>query len=199
MSWGVALGLVVTGCGGGPQIKVTAEYRPEACTGQRVLLVPLAVSGAFGDKRTGVVLSDEARRSASEASCTKLAQSWDEGTLVCPPFDVAKKPPALDDFERAFALDEPVSPALYEALRGSFRADYALLFRPESVSSSNQVEHEKPQRESGALLGARVGVAAVGSPGMLVGSLIGLGAASQLRSKRTPRMAPSSSTPCPQL
>ena len=171
-----ALALALTSCGGGPQIQVTADYKPQTCVGQRVLLVPLAVSDDLGDQRTGVVLASDARSSASEAACSKLAQGWSKGTLICPPFDAEKKPSSLMDLEKAFALDAPVAPALWEALRGNFNADYALMFRPENVSSSNHVDRDAPSKDSPAARGAVVGAAALVSPGMLVGALIGAGA-----------------------
>ena len=180
-AWGAALtiALAVAACGGGPQIKTTADYKPKACAGQRVLLVPIAVSDDLGDQRTGIVLSGDARRFASEGTCTTLAHDWDKGTLVCPPFDPAKKPSTLSELERAFALDAPVPPTLLEALRGNFHTDYAILFRPENVSSSNHVERSGPEKDSAAAKAGVVGAAAVISPAALLGSLLGTAAGSE--------------------
>lgn len=172
---GAAVAIAVAACGGGPQIKITPDYQSKACAGQRVLLVPLAVSDDLGDQRTGIVLSEDTRRAASEGACTKLAHEWERGTLVCPPLAPATKPSTLNDLERAFALGAAIPPALWQSLRGSFHADYALLFRPENVSSDNQVERSGPSKEYPA---ARVGVAAALSPGMLVGALFGVAATS---------------------
>jgi hypothetical protein len=91
--------------------------------------------------------------------------------LVCPPLDAAKKPPDLNALELAFALDAPVPATLLNTLRETFHADYALLFRPENVSSSNQVDQRRP--ENPGVRAAFVGVAAFISPGALLGSLIG--------------------------
>lgn len=173
--WIMPFAIAVVGCGGGPQIKVAPDYTPKACAGQRVLLVPLAVSNELGDKRTGIVLSDDARRSASEATCTKLAHDWGRGGLVCPPFDAAKKPANLNALEQAFALDAPVPATLLDALRVSFHADYALLFRPENVSSTNRVDQSKPAEDSAAVKAGLVGTAALISPAALLGSLVGTG------------------------
>jgi len=165
--------LAVAGCGGGPQIKVTADYKPKVCAGQRVLLVPLAVSDELGDKRTGIVLSDEARLSASEATCNEIAHDWDNGALVCPLFDAAKTLPNLNALEQAFALDAPVPETLLHALRETYHADYGLLFRPENVSSSNQIDHTNSEKEDLAARAAVVGSAAFISPAALLGALIG--------------------------
>lgn len=182
-----SIALTAAACGGGPQVKATPNYTPKACEGQRVLLVPIAVSDDLGDRRTGVVLSDNARRVASEATCTQLAKSWSKGTLVCPPFDVTGKPAALSELERAFALDAPVPPTVWQTLRGGFQADYALLFRPENVSASNQVERDAPAKgdTAAAARGFTVGVAALVSPAALVGALLGGAAASERKPEAT--------------
>jgi hypothetical protein len=180
-TWGATLAFacLAVACGGGPQIKTTPDYAPKACAGQRVLFVPIAVSDDLGDQRTGIVLSGDARHSATEGTCNQLAHDWDKGTLVCPPLDSATKPSSLSDLERAFALDAPVTPGLLEALRGTFHANYALLFRPENVSSSNHVDRSGPEKDSAAGKAAVVGGAAVISPAALLGSLFAAGATSE--------------------
>lgn len=125
-------------CGGGPQVRATPDYAPKALSGQRILLVPLAVSDELGDKRTGIVLSTEARRLASEKACAALAADWREGSVVCP--SSASDAKLLGDVQQKFALDEPVPAEVWSTLRSSFHTDYALLFRPESVASSHEVK-----------------------------------------------------------
>ena len=66
---GVVMGLLLTSCGASPQIKATPHYRDGALERGRVLFLPLAVSQALGDQRTGIILSDETRAIASEGPC----------------------------------------------------------------------------------------------------------------------------------
>jgi hypothetical protein len=153
------------GCGGGPQVKATSDYRATALVGHRVLFVPLAVSDDLGDKRTGVVLSRGTCDLASASACGTASKSWSDGGLVCPEAKALKESTEVSETMQHFALDEPIPADLWRRLQGRFQADYALLFRPEGVSSSKDVEHEYLTRKdrnqavglgavSGGLLGA---------------------------------------------
>jgi hypothetical protein len=68
------------GCGGARQVKVTTDYHPGAA---RIVVVPLAVSDELGDARTGIVLSDQARALASDASCKTMAEDSSADHVVC--------------------------------------------------------------------------------------------------------------------
>jgi hypothetical protein len=124
-------------CGGGPQVRATPDYVPKALVGHRVVLVSLAMSDDLGDQRTGIVLSGETRRLASANACSTLAKGSHERSVVCPESATSK---VLGEIQKKFALDEPVSVELWSALREELHADYALLFRPESVASTNEVK-----------------------------------------------------------
>jgi hypothetical protein len=135
-------GLSLMACGGGPQVKVTAQYRPQMLQHARVLVVPLAVSDELGDARTGIVLSDQARASASAEACKMLTDEVSERTIVCADQDAVGRSPALAELERLFALDQPIPPSLWQSIRDSSGAKHVLLFRPESVSSSQEVSRQ---------------------------------------------------------
>src|SRR4051812_14210997 len=98
----------VVGCGAGPQVKVTAQYRPDALRDTRVLIVPLAVSEELGDQRTGVILSDVARSAASDAACREMAEELGKHTIICLDRQTSARSPALSELERLFALDQPI-------------------------------------------------------------------------------------------
>jgi hypothetical protein len=133
----------VVGCGAAPQVKTTADYRPEALRGAHILVVPLAVSDELGDARTGMVLSDQARSDASDAACKTMVEAASEHTVVCADQTTVARSPALSELERLFALDQPIPAGVWESLRRESGAEKALLFRPESVSSSNDVSRSR--------------------------------------------------------
>jgi hypothetical protein len=133
--WCVALTALLVGCGG-PQVRAMSDYRSGILEGKRVLLVPLAVSDPLGDERTGIVLSDAARLRASAAACRRIAQDRDDGKVVC---GEAAKSQVIAELELLFAKDQRIPSRVWAQLRGEFGTDYALLFRPESVVSSQQV------------------------------------------------------------
>jgi hypothetical protein len=165
-SWLVAGGLA--GCGGAPQVKATADYHPGATRDARVLVVPLAVSDELGDVRTGIVLSDQARTLASDASCKTLADDSSADHIVCVDQQMVVRSPALAELERLFALDQPIPVELWQSVRQTSGAKQALLFRPESVSSSRDVH-----RELKGSAGALVGGGAVLATSALVSVIIG--------------------------
>lgn len=111
-------------------------------TGHRVLFVPLAVSDDLGDQRTGLVLSRGTRDLASANACSRVSKTWSDGTIACPTHGTSAQSVDVVETQRRFALDEPITGELWERLRSSFHADYALLFRPESVSSTNEVSRK---------------------------------------------------------
>jgi hypothetical protein len=145
--------LLCAGCGGGPQVKTTADYRARALAGSRVAFVPLAVSDDLGDKRTGIVLSARTRYYASAAACTRIAESWSDGKVVCLDPRAAAQASVLAELERHFALDEPVPERVWQRVREVSGAKYAMLFRPESVSSSRE-SSEELIGSSGGLVGS---------------------------------------------
>ena len=80
---GVVASLLLTACGASPLIKPTANYREGALSRGRVLFVPLSVSQALGDRRTGIILSDETRAIASDAACARLSIAEDDPAVLC--------------------------------------------------------------------------------------------------------------------
>ena len=169
----IACGLVM-GCSASPQIKTTADYREGALARGRVLFVPLSVSQALGDRRTGIILSDETRISASDAACGRLSSAAKDPTVVCWSEEKAATEPAFAQVQSMFALDEPVPEVAWRSLRQTSGATHAILFRPEAVGSS----HEVSQTER---LGSPLVM--VGTSGLLVTSLLvsGLMAANNTR------------------
>jgi hypothetical protein len=130
------------GCGASPSLKSTADYRPEALTPGRVLFVPLAVSEPLGDKRTGIILSDETRALASDSACRRLTESWSEPSVVCIEGERGAADSAFGQVQLLFALDQPIPNDLWRELRKTSRATHAILFRPEAVSSSREVSQD---------------------------------------------------------
>jgi hypothetical protein len=139
---------VLTGCGAAPQVKALPDYRPDTLGGKTVLLLPLAVSDDLGDARTGIILSSETRRTASALACHEIASERQEGQVVCIDRSPAGKLPELAELELVFAADKPIPAQLLTKLRMAASADYLLLFRPESVSSSHEVSHDKTLRSN---------------------------------------------------
>jgi hypothetical protein len=111
------------------------DYRKGSLEGKSVLLVPLAVSDPLGDERTGIVLSDAARLQASAAACQRIAQDRDDGKVVC---GEGSKSPVVAELELLFATDQRIPSGVWARLRREYGVEYALLFRPESVVSSQQ-------------------------------------------------------------
>jgi hypothetical protein len=145
----VLLGLGLFGCGAAPQVTVTPDYQEHALEGKRVVVVPLAVSDDLNDRRTGISLSAGTRRLASASACHKIAEAWSQGMLLCPS-ESGGSGGTLAEIERLFALDQPIPESLWRDIRDNSRAEYALLFRPEGVSSSQEVE--QGTRSSGGVV-----------------------------------------------
>ncbi|HWZ90716.1 MAG TPA: hypothetical protein VNW92_17770 [Polyangiaceae bacterium] len=143
---------LVTGCGAGPQVKATPQYKADSLRDARVLMIPLAVSDELGDARTGIVLSDQTRSLASDVACKSMAEETSERKIVCVDQQSIAHTPAFSELERRFALDQPIPASLWQSVREASGAKHALLFRPESVSSSNDVSREL-KGSAGALVG----------------------------------------------
>lgn len=126
-------------CSAGPRIWTFAGYKGRVS--RTVLIVPLATSSELGDQRTGVILSDSSRLTASLRSCKYLAESWRDGRIACS--DAFAEDSALSQVEQRFALDQPITSAIWMALRQRTGADTALLFRPESASASHEVNRDR--------------------------------------------------------
>jgi hypothetical protein len=141
-TWLVCSSVMAAACGGGPQVQSTPNFRDDALKGSRVLFVPLAVSDDLGDKRTGIILSERTRAYASAAACAELAESWNDGSVVCLDARKAAEIPALGQLARHFALDEPVPEEVWRNVRDASGASHAVLFRPESVASSRDTGYE---------------------------------------------------------
>lgn len=131
--------LVLVACGASPQIKATADYREGTLRRGRVLFVPLSVSQALGDQRTGIILSDGTRAMASDAACGRLSNAAEEPAVVCWDPEKAAAEPAFAQVQSMFALDEPVPDSVWQSLRQKAGATHAILFRPEAVGSSREV------------------------------------------------------------
>jgi hypothetical protein len=154
----------------GPQVQPTKHYASEMLAGKRVVFVPLAVSDPLGDERTGILLSDTTRSIASAAACQKISESWGAGTLLCVREESGKRAPELVEIERLFALDKPIPKSALSALGEKSKAQYALLFRPESVSSSHEVSRELDFRTTPFFAGA--GPAVFGTS-VIVAAIVG--------------------------
>jgi hypothetical protein len=154
MSWpkplaAVALAGLVAACGVSPEVKSTANYRPETFEDRPVVLLPIAVSDPLGDERTGVVLSDGTRQHASEVACKAAQEEHRAGRISCPD-QVARSSDALQRVERSFALDEPIKREDLAELSALSGAEYALLFRPEGVHSTRKVTRSERYDAFGA-------------------------------------------------
>jgi hypothetical protein len=136
---GVVGCLWLMGCGASPQIKATAHFQEGALARGRVLFVPLSVSQALGDQRTGIILSDETRVTASDAACGHLSGAGDDPAVICWSQEQAGTEPAFGQLQSMFALDEVVPSTVWQSLRQSSHATHAILFRPEAVGSSREV------------------------------------------------------------
>jgi hypothetical protein len=167
-SGGVVAFLLLTGCGASPLIKATAHYREGALTQGRVLFVPLAVSQALGDRRTGIILSDETRALASDAACARLSSAGDDPAVVCWNQERAATEPTFAQVQSMFALDEPVPMNAWQSLRQSSGATHAVLFRPEAVGSSREVS--QTERLGSPIVA--VGFGGLAATSLLVSSLI---------------------------
>lgn len=150
----IALGASsLTGCGA-PEVQVQryAEYPEGAVRTNGVLFLPIAVSDELGDKRTGIVLANETRAQASGEACKRLSEQWDGGKVVCFDRISLAKSPALGELQQRFAQNQAIPPTVWAALRRASNADYALLFRPESVSSSQEVSRTVSEPASDAVM-----------------------------------------------
>jgi hypothetical protein len=134
----------------------------------------LSVSQALGDRRTGIILSDETRVSASDAACSRLSSAANDPTVVCWNEEKAATEPAFAQVQSMFALDEPVPEVAWRSLRQRSSATHAILFRPEAVGSSHEVS--QTERMGSPLV-------LVGGGGLAVTSLLvsGLIAANNMR------------------
>jgi hypothetical protein len=149
----LACSAVLVACGAAPQVRATTDYRDGALEGRRVVLVPLAVSDDLDDERTGIMLSERTRGVASARACKRIEEAWSDGTLVCLDGQGTKGPSALAELELLFALDRPVPVDVLQNVRKASKADHALLFRPESVSSSRETS-SKLKGSAGGLVGS---------------------------------------------
>ena len=126
------------------------DHGARSLEGSTVLRLPLAVSDDLGDARTGLILSRETRTTASLEACREIANEHDERRVVCADDSAARELPELAEIELIFASDKPIPTRVLQALAANSRADYLLLFRPERVSSSQQVSHDKiPRKDPG--------------------------------------------------
>ncbi len=141
-SWLGGTLLAVVGCGG-PQIRATPDYHEHELAGAKVLFVPLSVTNELGDDRTGIILSDETRRLSGTGACRRTAEDWHDGRVVCFDQGPLAKSAELGELEKRFATDQPIPADLWRRLRELSGADHALMFRPESVSSSHDVSQDK--------------------------------------------------------
>jgi hypothetical protein len=162
---------LLLGCGAGPQVQATGAYRADALQNTRILFVPLAVSDELGDERTGVILSDQARSIASEEACKAMQEesSASAEQVVCLDQHTFEHSPALGELERLFARDQPIPASVWQSVRQASGAKHALLFRPESVSSSRDVSH-RLEGSSGAQFGTGTLLATTIIASVLVGA-----------------------------
>jgi hypothetical protein len=135
------LTFLLASCRPGPQIWTSPAYQPQAL--HTILLVPLATSSELGDQRTGVILSNPTRWTASTRACTYLASSWHDGSILCLDIPNIVDNPTLSRVEYSFALDQPITGDTWHALQASTGADAALLFRPEGADSAQDVSHRR--------------------------------------------------------
>lgn len=136
-------GVATVGCGAAPRVKATPDFHEGALQHGKVLFVPLAVSEELGDERTGIVLSDATRALASETACENVHESLSDPALVCLNQERAGALPAYAQVQLLFARDQPIPADVWQALRQASGARHALLFRPEAVSSSQEVSRKQ--------------------------------------------------------
>jgi hypothetical protein len=165
---GAIAGVLLMACGASPQIKTTADFRENALARGRVLFVPLSVSQALGDRRTGIILSDETRITASDAACGRLSRAEDDPSVVCWGQEKAATEPAFAQVQSMFALDEPVPEIAWRNLRQTSGATHAILFRPEAVGSSHEVSQS--ERLGSPLL--IIGAGGLAATSLLVSGLV---------------------------
>lgn len=148
------------------EIKNTTQYRPGVLQNRKVAFLPLAVTDELGDQRSGLVLSKHTRTQSSKTACTTLADYWDDLTVVClSEADIGSS--AVTEVQQRFALDQPFTLRVWQALREKSQAEYVLLVRPEGASSSQEVERRTIGRGTSVALGVGGGVASnVGSQAM---------------------------------
>lgn len=141
--WSLA-SLLVLGCVQQVKLDDAGDDDADLFRGKVVLVLPLAVSGELGDERTGIVLTDQARFSASAVSCEHLARRTREVRIVCVNAELSKSEPSVVDLETQFALGKALKEETLSAVQRRFQADFVLLFRPEGVNSSREVVRLRP-------------------------------------------------------
>lgn len=125
-----------------PEVRTAADFHPGSLLAAVVVVFPPAISNELGDERTGIVLSDLSRRAATQHFCAHAAQDRDEGRIVCAAHAQNGKVEAAAIVEQRLARALPIGVDSWRPIRRSTNADYALLFRPESVESAQQVSRD---------------------------------------------------------
>lgn len=108
--------------------------------GQRVLLLPVAVTDELGDDRTGIVLDRSSRHDAARLACRSAPDIRKDIPIVC--FDdpaIAASSAAQREVYTQFARDVPITPEHWRAVGRATGTRFALLFRPEDVRASQTV------------------------------------------------------------
>jgi hypothetical protein len=131
--------LLLLGCVQQGKIDDASDDDADLFRGRVVMVLPLATSGELGDERTGIILTDVARFTASAASCEHLVKRIPEVRIVCVNAELSRSEPSLAELETQFALDKSLKPETLTAVQQRFKADFVLLFRPEAVNSSREV------------------------------------------------------------
>lgn len=131
---------------------------------RKVLVLPIAVTDDYGDERTGIILDRGTREEATRMACRSASDGQRDLALTC--FDspaVSSAAPVSDAVQAQFTRDQPVPKDQWLALAQQTGNDFAVLFRPESVTSSRRVE----QRQKVIVMGS--GATGLGT---LLGSLL---------------------------
>ena len=139
----IALLLVVVGCASSPVVRTLPEFRETALNGKRVAFLRLAVSDDLGDARTGIVMSARTRTLATRSACEAVSQGWDAGHVVCLIPGKGEPTTELLEIERLYAEDRPIPSSLLKAVGAGTKSDFILLFRPESVTTVQEISQGK--------------------------------------------------------
>jgi hypothetical protein len=117
-----------------PHMRTFARFKAISLKGQKVLVLPLAVSDDLGDERTGIILDDVTVAVTGRAACAHARQVREDIKIVC--FDEVPKQASafVSDVVLRFAGDEPIDQQTLDELATRTGANILVVFRPESVA-----------------------------------------------------------------
>jgi hypothetical protein len=167
----VALAFVCLDCGSHAAMRSAPNFSGKELKNRKVLVLPIAVTDDYGDERTGIILDRGTREEATRMACASASDRQRDLTLTC--FDspaVSSAAPVSDAVQAQFTRDRAVPKDQWLALAQQTGNDFAVLFRPEAVTSSRH-------QQDNTIVHATAGAAMV-MAGLLGGLLIEAAAAS---------------------